>query len=211
MDDAVNNTKVLVIDDDLKTLRMLEALLGPQGYAVETVANGPEGIARAAVMHPDIILLDLYMPEMDGIEVCRTLRSQPETEHIPVICITGYDDKSIKIRCLEAGANDFLAKPIDPTELTTRIKNLLFLGHYVSVSEENRVLRERRRAEEQFRRFIDSSQDMVYRTDATGTFTMINQAGVEMLGHRSVSEALGEKASDFWQSDGDRARMLKKS
>lgn len=200
--------KILIIDDEESTCRMLQTVLTERGYAVETEDNGISGIEKAHTLLPDVILLDINMPGMDGIKVCEILRELTEMQHIPIICMTGDESAGLKIRCLEAGANDFLAKPVDKSELTTRIKNLLFLGRHALVSAENTALKEIKETEEQLRRFIDSSQDMVFRTNKTGTFTMINKAGAEILGYQDVSEVLGENASEFWRNPEDRKRML---
>ncbi|MBI5633790.1 MAG: response regulator [Nitrospirae bacterium] len=208
MNELDKQQSILVIDDEELSCRMLKSVLADNGYAVETANSGIIGIDRACSLLPDAILLDIFMPEMDGIRVCGILRELPETRHIPIICMTGSEATDLKIRCLEAGANEFVVKPIEPLELLMRIKNLLILRHYASVAEENRALREYRRTEEQLKRFIDSSQDMVFRTDTTGTFTLMNQAGAEILGFRSVSEILGGKAADYWRSPEDRTRMV---
>jgi len=189
---------------------MLQSILTGSGYAVETENSGIIGIDKAQALLPDAILLDIFMPEMDGIKVCGILRELQETRHIPIICMTGDESVDLKIRCLDAGANEFVLKPIEPVELLMRIRNLLLLRQYAFVAEENRALKEYRRTEEQLKRFIDSSQDMVFRTDTTGVFTMMNQAGAAILGYRSAPEVLGKMATDFWRSPEDRVLMMEK-
>ncbi|MBA4372380.1 MAG: hypothetical protein C0402_05910, partial [Thermodesulfovibrio sp.] len=321
---------VLIIDDEQSSLRMLSAALMRAGYTVETAENGLDGISKAVSEVPDLVLLDVFMPKLDGIAVTKILKDTAETRQIPIVCMTGSADTETKMSCLKAGAHDFLAKPIDPVELTVRIGNLLVYKQYARAEEENRALAasrdlaeqmrqdwedtfdslediitihdrdyniirankkarelfgispesdaghkcfyyyhgteappqgcpaafciekgivsavevyephlnkyveirviprisktggvtgyihivrdltEKRKTEEQLRRFIDNSRDMVYRTDAAGVFTMVNQAGAEIFGFKSPDELIGKKAGDFWRSAEDRTLLTNK-
>jgi len=117
--------KILIVDDDAKNLKLMGAILSNYGYAFETAQNGIEALEKTKEFSPDLIFLDIMMPEMDGYEVCRRLKGNPETQYIPVVMVTALADRDSRIKGLEAGANDFLTKPIDSTELMVRTKNLL--------------------------------------------------------------------------------------
>ena len=115
---------VLVVDDVEANVKLLEARLTADYFEVRTARSGPEALAICARERADIVLLDVMMPGMDGFEVCRRLKSEPRTQHIPVIMITALDQPSDRVRGLEAGADDFLTKPVDDLALITRVKNL---------------------------------------------------------------------------------------
>ncbi len=121
------SARVLVVDDIDVNRRLLEAKLAVEYYDVVTAKNGAEALERAQAEPPDIILLDIMMPEMDGFEVCRRLKSDPTLMHIPVVMVTALSEQSDKVRGLEAGADDFLTKPVDDWALRSRIRSLLRL------------------------------------------------------------------------------------
>src|SRR3984957_8969540 len=116
--------RILVIDDIEANVRLLEAKLTAEYYDVLTASDGPTALALAAAEHPDIVLLDVMMPGMDGFEVCRRLKDDPLTRHIPVVLVTALDGRSDRIAGLEAGADEFLNKPIDDVMLFSRVRSL---------------------------------------------------------------------------------------
>src|SRR5215470_7865027 len=119
--------RVLVVDDILANVKLLEARLRAEDFEVATALSGEEAL-RLVRAHPvDVVLLDVMMPGMDGFEVCRQLKSAPATAHLPIIMVTALDQPSDKARGLEAGADDFLLKPVDDIALMTRVKNLVRL------------------------------------------------------------------------------------
>jgi putative two-component system response regulator len=117
--------RVLIVDDEEKNLRLISTIMKNSGYSCDVAKNGKEALEKTGTFDPDIIFLDIMMPEMDGYQVCKLLKDNPKTQHIPVVMITALEGKDSRIRGLEAGANDFLTKPIDNTELMVRAKNLL--------------------------------------------------------------------------------------
>ena len=121
------SARVLVVDDVDVNRRLLEAKLSVEYYEVITAENGAEALERARTEQPDLILLDIMMPEMDGFEVCQRLKADPALTHIPVIMVTALSEQSDKIRGLEVGADDFLTKPVDDWSLRSRIRSLLRL------------------------------------------------------------------------------------
>jgi len=116
--------RILVVDDVPANVKLLEARLSAEYFEVLTANSGPEALDICDQEKIDIILLDVMMPGMDGFEVCRRLKANPETQHVPVIMVTALDLPSDKVQGLEAGADDFLTKPVDEVALMTRVKNL---------------------------------------------------------------------------------------
>ena len=123
------SARVLVVDDVEANVRLLQAKLEVEYYGVLTAPDGPTALDMAMSAQPDIILLDVMMPGMDGFEVCRRLKSQAATLHIPVILVTALDGRRDRLTGLEAGADDFLTKPIDDVALFARVRSLTRLKH----------------------------------------------------------------------------------
>jgi two-component system cell cycle response regulator len=117
--------RVLVVDDVPANLRLLEAKLRAEYFEVALAASGPEALALSTAWAPDIILLDIMMPGMDGYEVCRRLKAQPTTAHIPVVMVTALTEQAERVRGLQAGADDFISKPVDTALLFARLRALL--------------------------------------------------------------------------------------
>ncbi|MCC7267663.1 MAG: PleD family two-component system response regulator [Caulobacteraceae bacterium] len=118
------SARILVVDDIEANVRLLEAKLTAEYYEVLTARDGPTALALAAAEKPDIVLLDVMMPGMDGFDVCRRLKNDPDTRHIPVVLVTALDGRSDRIQGLEAGADEFLTKPIDDVMLFARVRSL---------------------------------------------------------------------------------------
>ncbi|MBT3322374.1 MAG: response regulator, partial [Anaerolineae bacterium] len=117
--------KILIIDDDLDTLRLVGLMLQKKGYEIAAANNGKQGLLKVAEDIPDLILLDVMMPEMDGYEVARRLRQDPQTENIPILMFTAKSQLNDKVTGFEAGADDYLTKPTHPAELQAHVKALL--------------------------------------------------------------------------------------
>jgi putative two-component system response regulator len=133
---------VLVVDDDRAVRSVLTEVLEAYGFRVAEATNGREGVERAGAVLPDLILLDITMPEMNGFEACRALKNAPATEHIPVVILTGLYDRQSRLQGLDAGADEFLGKPVDGSELVVRLKNLLKVKQYHDFLESHRRLLE---------------------------------------------------------------------
>ena len=117
--------KILIVDDDLDTLRLVGLMLQRQGYQISAATNGQQGLDKAFEEHPDLILLDVMMPDMDGYEVTRRLRQNPATLHTPILMFTAKSQLNDKVAGFEVGANDYLTKPTHPSELQARVKTIL--------------------------------------------------------------------------------------
>jgi two-component system, cell cycle response regulator len=119
--------RVLVVDDILSNVKLLEAKLTAEYFEVITAFNGAECLAKMEQGAPDIVLLDVMMPGMDGFEVCRRIKSNPKTAHVPVVMVTALDQPSDRVAGLDAGADDFLTKPVDDAALFARVRSLVRL------------------------------------------------------------------------------------
>lgn len=119
--------RVLVVDDILSNVKLLEAKLAAEYFEVVTAYNGEEALAKTEEHEPDIILLDVMMPGMDGFEVCRRIKSNPKSAHVPVVMVTALDQPSDRVAGLDAGADDFLTKPVDDAALFARVRSLVRL------------------------------------------------------------------------------------
>ena len=117
--------KILIIDDDVDTLRLVGLMLQRQGYQIVAASNGSQGLAKAFEERPDLILLDVMMPDMDGYEVTRRLRRNPATVNVPILMFTAKTQLDDKVTGFEVGADDYLTKPTHPTELQAHVKALL--------------------------------------------------------------------------------------
>jgi class 3 adenylate cyclase/CheY-like chemotaxis protein len=147
--------KILVVDDTPQNVKLLADVLTVKGYAVTTAASGAEALERIQSQRPDLVLLDVVMPGMSGYEVCRRIREDPETGLLPVVMVTALDPSEERVKGLEAGADDFLTKPINQPELLARVRSLLRIkalhdtvqSQAAELAELNRTLT--RRVEEQ--------------------------------------------------------------
>jgi adenylate cyclase len=118
-------SKILVVDDTPHNRKLLADILQVKGYAVSTAASGPEALAVLERERPDLVLLDVVMPEMSGYEVCEQIRRNPETRLLPVVMVTALEASEERVKSIEAGADDFLSKPINTQELLARVRSLL--------------------------------------------------------------------------------------
>lgn len=141
MNDGRKPARVLVVDDEERNRRLLVAMLAAEGYAPVEASDGAQALDLVRQDPPDLVLLDIMMPGMDGYEVARALKADAATKAIPVVMVTALDDRDSRLRGLEAGAEEFVTKPVDRLELRVRVKNLLRLKEYSDfLGEHNRIL-----------------------------------------------------------------------
>src|ERR1700720_4201690 len=131
--------RVLVVDDILSNVKLLEAKLSAEYFEVITAFNGLECLSKMETGAPDIVLLDVMMPGMEGFEVCRRIKANPKTAHIPVVMVTALDQPSDRVAGLDAGADDFLTKPVDDAALFARVRSL---GRLKMMTDELRMREE---------------------------------------------------------------------
>jgi adenylate cyclase len=120
---------ILAVDDQPQNLRLLEAILSPHGYRVVRASSGEEALERLPGCGADLVLLDIVMPGLDGYEVCRRIRADPDTAYLPVVMLTASGDQE-KVHAIEAGADDFVAKPLNQGELRARVASLVRIKRY---------------------------------------------------------------------------------
>jgi len=180
---------ILIVDDELLDRRLLEILLLPEGYLTLTAASGEEALAAVAHRAPDLILLDIMMPDMDGYQVAGLLKSNPATSSIPIVMLTAQYDRSARLAGLDAGAEEFLTKPVDRAELWLRVRNLLRLKEYSDYLKNQGAVLERqvqaRTADlQRFRTAMDATADAIFLVNRTTmAFVEFNATACNMLGY----------------------------
>ena len=180
---------ILIVDDEVQNRKLLEALLRPEGYLTLSAADGEEALASIAQHAPDLILLDIMMPGMDGYQVTSLLKANPATSHIPVIMVTTQTDRSARLAGLNAGAEEFLTKPVDRAELWLRVRNLLrlkafgdFLKNHSSILEQE--VQARTADLQRFRTAMDATADAIFLVNRTTMgFVELNATACKMLGY----------------------------
>lgn len=157
---------ILIVDDEEPALKLLSRLLSCDQYTLYCAGNGKEAIELAEKITPDLILLDVMMPGLDGSEICRILKNTEGIKQIPVIMLTACQDKEVKLRCLRAGANDFLAKPVDNAELQLRVHNMLEFSRHAETRKWNTLLEQSRATLEGKNRELEAALQEIERTQA---------------------------------------------
>ncbi len=129
--------RILIVDDEDMNLVTLRAFLAADGYELHFAKRGREGCEKARDLQPDMILLDVMMPEMDGFAVCREIRADPVIGRIPILLITALDDDSSRLKGIEAGADDFIVKPCRRNELRARVRTITSLNRFRTIAEQH--------------------------------------------------------------------------
>jgi pilus assembly protein CpaE len=131
--------KILIVDDDVNALKLIGYTLHREGYEIVAAQSGQEALAKAQKEKPQLVILDIMMPGMDGYEVCRRLRAIPQTAQVPVIMLTAKSQVEDKVAGFEAGADDYLTKPVIPSELLARVKALLLRSTYAAPAKSKSI------------------------------------------------------------------------
>jgi two-component system phosphate regulon response regulator PhoB len=121
----MSKAKILIVEDDADIAELLRYNLAKEGYSISVAENGEKGVKTARTLHPDLIVLDIMLPGMDGLEVCKTLKSDAKTKGIPVVMLTAKSEESDVVTGLELGAEDYIAKPFSPKVLVARLRTVL--------------------------------------------------------------------------------------
>jgi signal transduction histidine kinase len=137
-----NKTSILVVDDEPMGFDVIEAHLYREGYDLTYTSSGIEALSRLDAVAPDVILLDVMMPQMDGIEVCRKIKADPDWKHVPIIMVTALNSKEDLARAIDAGADDFLTKPVSGIELRARVRSMLRIKQQYDALQATLELRE---------------------------------------------------------------------
>lgn len=150
----MGKARILIVEDDLDISNMLRIYFSSQGYDVNAALTGPEALEKTRHGLPHLIVLDIMLPGIDGYEVCRILRTQTRTSHIPIIFLTQKDERSDKLQGLELGADDYITKPFDIEELKLRVQNTISRAERESLTDPRSGLPAGRLIEDQLRRVI---------------------------------------------------------
>jgi PAS domain S-box-containing protein len=169
-----NNSTILIVDDQPSARKVLQGLLAKQGYTLAFAESGQEALSKAIEVVPDLILLDVMMPDMDGFEVCKRLRADQALAEVPVVMVTALDDQDSRLMGLEAGADDFISKPFNHVELQARVQSITRLNRY------RRLLSERASRQE--------AEDQVLRRNRE--LTLLNQVIITAASSLNVQETL---------------------
>jgi len=177
---------VLVVDDDPYSRETLASILVPDGYNITLAASGQEALILAAKLVPDLLLLDVMMPDMNGFDVCRRVRAIPALVDVPILLITALDDNESRIEGFEAGANDFVSKPVNRLELRARVKTLTHLTRFRRLQTQAlKTERDRTSA------IVEALGEAVVVTNADGLIEYANPAATELTGY-TLQELMGE-------------------
>jgi PAS domain S-box-containing protein len=183
---GANNSTILLVDDSPLGRKSLAAPLDGLGFEILQAADGLEALEIAQESRPDLILMDVQMPGMDGIEACRQLRLNPGLAEIPVILVTGHDDTT-RLQGLEAGADDYLIKPFDPAEFRARVKTITRLNRYRHVHS-SRV---------QFEQLVALSPDAILLVDLEGKVRLANPAAAQILGVNDTAQLIDQELLSY--------------
>ncbi|MEO5816525.1 MAG: response regulator [Gemmatimonadaceae bacterium] len=196
--------RVLIVDDERVNRELLQLLLRPEGYTLSTASSGEAALAAIAVRHPDLVLVDVMMPGMDGFEFTTRLKDDPATSNIPVIILTALDDHDARMLGLTAGAEEFISKPVDRAELCVRVRNLLRLKAFSDAHDRHRQALERdvvertvdlRHEADRAQRYLDAAQVILLALDTDGNVVLVNRYACTMLGW-SPDELVGRNWVD---------------
>lgn len=177
----MNKAKILVADDIKQNVKLLRVILTASGFDVVEAYDGEEALEKAKSENPDLILLDIMMPKLTGYEVCQKLRANGTTKSIPIVMITALHEMDDRIKGIEAGADDFISKPFNKTELLARVKALLRMRRIPAKEEEANILES----------VLSGLEEGVVVTDGQWKITHINQTAKELLNiHETDTENL---------------------
>ena len=207
-DVADHPARILIVDDERHNRQLLEVMLAPEGFLLLTAASGEEALAMVAQQPPDLILLDVMMPGMDGYQVAATIKGNLATKNIPIIMVTALDDRNARMLGLSAGAEDFLTKPVDRAELCVRVRNLLRLKAYGDYHDKYSQMLEGEvgsrtadlvESERLYRSTFDAAPVGIVHVGLDGQWLRVNQRLCDLLGY-SREELQSPAVQELMQS-----------
>jgi len=210
---------ILIVDDFPSNLELLTDILRTEGYAVRPASNGEQALREVEARLPDLILLDIRMPGIDGYEICRRLKTSENTRGIPVIFISGATAPLDKVKSFSVGGVDHISKPFDASEVLVRVATQLTLWKtkktlieknlqlQQEINERNRVEEALRKSEEKYRDLVENINDVIYEIDELGTVTYVSPVVESMSGY-TPAEMTGRNVFDFIHAE-DKPRMKK--
>jgi len=206
---------VLVVDDIAGNCRLLKSLLAPDGHVIRTAGDGDEAVRAVRDAPPDLVLMDVMMPTLDGFEACRAIKQDPASRLIPVVLVTALNDAASRIRGIEAGADDFISKPFNVPELRARVRSLLRIKRYIDdldsaetvIAEKAKHLQEKEQLVEQLREtgeylenLFDSANAPIIVWNPELRVTRFNRACERLTGY-AASEVVGLKLRMLFPAD----------
>ncbi|KPN89892.1 EAL domain-containing response regulator [Pseudomonas nunensis] len=204
---------LLIVDDEPHVCKLLQILLQNQGYQTLTAGSGEEALLMVAQQPPDLILLDIMMPGMDGFEVARQLKTDKATSNIPIIMLSALGEHSARISGLEAGAEDFLSKPVESAELWLRVRNLLRLKAFGDYLKSHSLMLEEQLQQrtidlERFRSAMDASGDAIFLINrSTMRLIEFNRRACQVLGY-TPEELLSKTPADLSEDSTEELEVL---
>ncbi|MDX2272950.1 MAG: response regulator [Cyanobacteriota bacterium] len=191
--DSSPKPNILVVDDKPDNLRLLSTILTQHHYRVRSVTNGQMALKTVLAEPPDLILLDIMMPELGGYEVCRQLKANPQTQGIPVIFISALNETMDKVTAFGVGGADYITKPLQSEEVLARVKNQLTL--YRLQQELQRQNAELQRAEVKYRSIFENAAEGIYQISPQGDYLTVNPSLSRICGYESPSVMLQSVAN----------------
>ncbi|MBF2046106.1 MAG: response regulator [Elainella sp. C42_A2020_010] len=195
--------QILLVDDTPANLVLLSRLLTQKGYAVEAVTSGMAALTTVPKLQPDLILLDICMPEMDGYTVCRQLRVNPETREIPIIFISALDEVVDKLKAFAAGGVDYITKPFQLAEVLARVETHLTIRRLrqeleVQNARLQHEIRERQRAEEKYRSIFENCLEGIFQLSPDRRYLSANPALARIYGYESAEVLMADSHRNFY-------------
>jgi adenylate cyclase len=199
--DPTSKGQVLVVDDVPTNLNLLSNALRQQGYQIQVAASGKEAIEVIESSLPDVILLDIMMPDMDGYAVCDQLKSSPTSQEIPIIFVSAVHDAASKVRAFTAGGADYVTKPFQLEEVLARVDNQMRLRQLQKRLEAQNLrlqaeMQEREKAEARYRGLFENALEPMFQADANGRFLAVNRSFATLYGYGSP-QAMMESITDI--------------
>jgi len=202
VDDALHPIDLVIVDDDAETANLLARLLGQQGYHTRLASTGDEALKLISAQRPDLVLLDILLPDIDGYTICKQLKISPQTEDIPIIILSALIDSLDKVKAFQSGAADYIVKPFASQEVLVRVQNQLHLAHQrQQLSQQNTLLRQEVQertqmeqallaAELNYRSIFENSTVGIFKASPQGRYLSVNPSMARLYGYDSPEDMI---------------------